>query len=46
MKPVELTAEEAKNLLVLLDMAVKSGGLQAAQAALPIAVKVQEALPK
>lgn len=46
MTPVNLTPEEAKALIALLDLAVKAGGLQVAQAALPIAVKVQEALPK
>lgn len=46
MKPIELTEDEARNLVVLLDIAVKTGGLQAAQAALPIVAKVQEAMPK
>jgi len=41
---IELTAEEAQNLLNLLDMAVRAQGLNAAQAALPLAVKVQQAM--
>ena len=43
---INLTPDEIKALLALLDLAVKAGGLQAAQAALPIALKAQEALPK
>ena len=39
-----LTKEELQALIGLLDVATKAGGLQVAQAALPIAVKVQEAL--
>lgn len=39
-----LTTKEAQDAIGLLDLATKSGGLQAAQAALPIAVKVQVAL--
>ena len=41
---IELTAEEAQNILNLLDMAVRAQGLNAAQAALPLAVKVQQAM--
>jgi len=41
---IELTKEEAQALLGLLDLATKAGGLQVAQAALPIAVKVQTEL--
>lgn len=41
---IELTTQEAQQLIQLLDLATKSGGLQAAQAALPIAVKVQTAI--
>ena len=41
---IELTITEAQQLMQLLDLATKSGGLQAAQAALPIAVKVQTAI--
>ena len=41
---IELTKQEAQQLIGLLDLATKSGGLQVAQAALPIAIKVQNAL--
>ena len=41
---IELTKQEAQQLIGLLDLSTKSGGLQAAQAALPIAIKVQTAL--
>ena len=41
---LELTKEEAQQLMSLLDVAVKAAGLQAAQAALPIALKVQQLL--
>lgn len=41
---LDFTTEEAQALITLLDLATKSGGLQIAQAALPIAVKVQTAL--
>ena len=41
---LELTTQEAQQLIGLLDLATKSGGLQAAQAALPIALKVQTAI--
>jgi hypothetical protein len=43
---IELTPQEAQQLIGLLDLATKSGGLQAAQIALPIAVKVQTELDK
>jgi hypothetical protein len=43
---IELTPQEAQQLIGLLDLATKSGGLQAAQIALPIAVKVQSELDK
>ena len=43
---IELTPTEAQQLIGLLDLATKSGGLQAAQIALPIAVKVQSELDK
>ena len=43
---LELTPTEAQQLIGLLDLATKSGGLQAAQIALPIAVKVQSELDK
>lgn len=38
---IELTPQEAQQLIGLLDLATKSGGLQSAQMALPIAVKIQ-----
>lgn len=41
---IDLTPEEAQTLLALLDAAVKATGLQGAQAALPLAMKVQEAM--
>ena len=41
---IELTELEAQQLIGLLDLAVKTGGLQAAQAALPIAAKAQAEL--
>ena len=41
---IELSQQEAQALIGLLDLATKSGGLQVAQAALPIAIKVQSAL--
>ena len=41
---IEITTQEAQALIGLLDLATKSGGLQVAQAALPIALKVQSAL--
>ncbi len=40
---LELTKEEAQQLLDLLDIATKTGGLQVASAALPIAAKLLEA---
>ena len=41
---VDFTADELNTLIGLLDIATKAGGLQVAQAALPVAVKVQTAL--
>ena len=41
---IEFTQQEAQALIGLLDLATKSGGLQVAQAALPIAIKVQAVL--
>jgi hypothetical protein len=38
---IELTRAEADNIIALLDLATKSGGLEVAQIALPIAVKIQ-----
>jgi hypothetical protein len=43
---IELTPQEAQQLIGLLDLATKSGGLQAAQMALPFAVKIQTELDK
>jgi hypothetical protein len=40
---LELTKEEAQQLLELLDVATKAGGLQVAQAALPLAGKLVQA---
>lgn len=40
---IELTNEEANALAQLLDLAVKAGGLGAAEAALPIFKKLQDA---
>ena len=40
---LELTNDEANALAQLLDLAVKAGGLQAAQAAVPLFQKLQEA---
>ena len=41
---IELTPQEAQSLLQLLDLATKAGGLQVAQAALPLAVRIQSTL--
>ena len=41
---LEFTTQEAQAIIGLLDLATKSGGLQVAQTALPIAIKVQAAL--
>ena len=41
---LELSKEEMSALIGLLDVATKAGGLQVAQAALPIAMKAQAAL--
>lgn len=43
---IEITQLEAQQLIGLLDLAVKSGGLQVAQAALPLATKIQTELDK
>jgi hypothetical protein len=40
---LELTNDEANALAQLLDLAVKAGGLQAAQVAIPLFAKLQEA---
>ena len=41
---LDLTPDEAQTLLTLLDAAVRAQGLNAAQAALPLAVKVQQVI--
>lgn len=41
---LDLPPAELQSLLQLLDLATKAGGLQVAQAALPLAVKVQTAI--
>lgn len=41
---ITLDKTEAETLMQLLDIATKAGGLQAASLALPIAVKVSDAL--
>jgi hypothetical protein len=41
---VELSEQEATILIQSLDVATKSGGLNAAQACLPIAMKLHQAL--
>ena len=41
---LEVSTEEVRVLVQALDLATKSGGLQAAQVTLPIAVKLQTAL--
>lgn len=43
---LELTNEEANALAQLLDIAVKAGGIQVAQAAIPLFAKLQEAVKK
>jgi len=41
---IELTEQEAKNLVQLLDLAVKSGGLNVAAISLPIAQNIESQL--
>jgi len=41
---IELTKEEIQSVIGMLDVAVKAGGLQVAQHAIPVAVKLQAAL--
>lgn len=43
---LELTKEEAQQLLDLMDLATKSGGLQVAAVALPLAAKIMQAAQK
>lgn len=40
---LELTKEEAQQLLDIMDIATKSGGLQVAAVALPLAAKIMQA---
>ena len=44
MKQIQLTEEQAKNAMQLLDLAVKAGGLNASVLALPIAKAIEEQL--
>lgn len=44
MKQIQLTEEQAKNAMQLLDLAVKAGGLNASVLALPIAQSIEEQL--
>lgn len=39
---MKFTIEELQKLIQLLDVATKAGGLQVANEALPLAVKIQE----
>ena len=43
---IELTTQEASNLLQLIDLAVKANGLNVAQAALTLSTKINEAAEK
>ena len=43
---LELTNQEAKTLIALLDLATKSGGLDVAQHSFPLAVKIQNLIDK
>ena len=40
---IELTKEEAQQLIDLMDLATKTGGLQVAAVALPLAAKIMQA---
>lgn len=40
---IELSKEEAQQLLEIMDLATKSGGLQVAAVALPLASKIMQA---
>ena len=42
---LELNENERNNLLILLDVAIKAGGTQAAKAAMPIIVKLENPQP-
>ena len=41
---IQLTEEQAKNAMQLIDLAVKAGGLNAAALALPIARSIEDQL--
>jgi hypothetical protein len=38
---IELSENERSNLMILLDVAIKAGGMQAAKAAMPIIDKLE-----
>jgi hypothetical protein len=40
---IELTKQEAQQLIDLIDLAVKASGLQGAMAAVPLVIKLQQA---
>jgi hypothetical protein len=44
MKQIQLTEEQAKNTMQLLDLAVKAGGLNASVLELPIAQEIEKQL--
>ena len=44
MKQIHLTEQQAKNVMQLLDLAVKAGGLNASVLALPIAQEIEKQL--
>ena len=44
MKQIQLTEEQAKNTMQLLDLAVKAGGLNVSVLALPIAQEIEKQL--
>lgn len=41
---IDLTKEEIQAMIGMLDLATKAGGLQVAQHAIPLAVKLQSSL--
>lgn len=41
---IELSADEVRATIQMLDLAVKAGGLQVAQHAIPLAMKLQQAV--
>lgn len=44
MNPIEFTKDEARVLLAMIDIAVKSAGLQAAESAVVLSRKIQGAM--